>query len=377
MSETPPPFEARSLGVLIPETHLAAVGLSPCGRILAGASFDQRIRRWDWSRVTAAAETEPRDGKKIEIPDAESRRPDVAPGHHGFVSGVVFHPTRLLAVSADTWGGLSAWPYLAEHPEPLWQDAEAHDGWIRDLAMSPDGEWFVTGGRDGKVGIFTTEGGRRLRAHAHHQGEEVFAVAIHPGGDLVASADLRGRVVLFEARTSRIRREFDASDFYLLHRLQDLAGIRRLRFSPGGEYLMVIGTLPTGGANFRGQAQFRLFDVESGAVAFDVPLGEAAKNAIAHDADFLSADLVVSVTTGQSGQGSLFVHRLGEMAPRFELNRGTVNNHGLALSPDRRTLAVAATNTGSNGNGKRLDKEGNYVGNHSPVHVFALPPDLA
>ena len=43
---------------------------------------------------------------------------------------------------------------------------------------------------------------------------------------------------------------------------------------------------------------------------------------------------------------------------------------------DRRTLAVAATNTGSNGNGKRLDKDGNYVGNHSPVHVFALPSDL-
>ena len=54
-----------------------------------------------------------------------------------------------------------------------------------------------------------------------------------------------------------------------------------------------------------------------------------------------------------------------------------IGRPGLALSPDRRTLAVAATNTGSNGNGKRLDKEGNYVGNHSPVHVFALPPDLA
>ena len=377
MSETPPAFEARPLGVLVPETHLAAVSLSPCGRILAGASFDQRIRRWDWSRITDAAEAEPEDGKKTPLPDAESRLADVAPGHHGFVSGVAFHPTRLLAVSADTWGGLSAWPYLAENPEPIWQEAAAHDGWIRDVAMSPDGEWIATGGRDGKVRLLSTEEGRKLREHAHHAGEEVFAVAIHPEGDLVASADLKGRLVLFEARTGRIRREYDASDFYLLHRLQDLAGIRRLRFSPSGEHLMAIGTLPTGGANFRGQAQLRLFDIESGAVAFDVPLGEAAKNAIAHDADFLSADLVVSVTTGQSGQGSLFVHRLGESSPRFELNRGTVNNHGLALSADRRTLAVAATNTGSNGNGKRLDKEGNYVGNHSPVHVFALPSDLA
>ena len=370
MSEESTFPEPKLLGILKPETHLTTLRYSPCGDLLAAASFDQRIRRWDLRTVSKApVETDPKKKKKTAPEYSVERMPDVE-GHNGFVSRVVFHPSRLIAVSSDTWGGLRSWCYPAEKVEPIWVFPEAHDGWIRDLAMSPDGEWFATCGRDRKVRIFATIDGRLLAEFSNHQ-EDVFSVAIHPNGKHIVSADLFGKTILQNVETGEVEREYPCDDFHILHRLQDLAGIRRLKFSPKGD-LLVIGTIPTGGANFRGQAQVRVIDPESGKVEHDLPMGDASKNAIAHDAEMLPDGTVVAVTTGQSGQGSLIFRNPAEESPRFQLTRGTVNNHSLAISPDFKNIAVAATNSGSAGNGKRLDKEGNYLQNHSPVHVFEM-----
>jgi hypothetical protein len=48
------------------------------------------------------------------------------------------------------------------------------------------------------------------------------------------------------------------------------------------------------------------------------------------------------------------------------------NLHSLSWHPNGTRLAVVATNPGSNGNGRPLDKEGNYIGNKSPIHVFEV-----
>jgi hypothetical protein len=42
------------------------------------------------------------------------------------------------------------------------------------------------------------------------------------------------------------------------------------------------------------------------------------------------------------------------------------------MHPNGQLLAVTATNRGSNGNGRRLNKDGEYAGNTSPVHLFEL-----
>jgi WD40 repeat protein len=49
------------------------------------------------------------------------------------------------------------------------------------------------------------------------------------------------------------------------------------------------------------------------------------------------------------------------------------NSHALAVHPNGRRLAVSASNTGTNGNGRRVGKGGEYAGNFSPVHLFDLP----
>ena len=49
------------------------------------------------------------------------------------------------------------------------------------------------------------------------------------------------------------------------------------------------------------------------------------------------------------------------------------NCHAVSLRPGDRRFAVTTTNRGSNGNGRRLNKEGEYAGNTSPIHVMEFP----
>ncbi|MDE0865961.1 MAG: hypothetical protein OSA98_19405 [Rubripirellula sp.] len=354
MSETTGTLKPQTIGVLEPDTHVTGIQHSPCGKVLCGASFDQTVRRWDLTTD--------------EFPPPAL--PSVT-GHNGFVSGVAFRPSQGVAYSADSWGRLQAWPYLAENPDPLWSINEAHDGWIRGLAVAADGERLVTCGRDKMVRMFDTNDGKLIREFSGHR-EDVFALAVHPSGQWVVSADLLGRIVQWDVATGEIVREFDGSDFHLLHRLQDIAGIRKLSFAAGGKTLIVSGGFPSGGANVRGHAHVRLIDFKSGETTHDMPIGEENKDVFAHDVHLHPDGFFIIVTTGQPGQGSLLFQRPGEKEPLYKLNKGTINCHSISMAPDGKRFVVSATNTGSNGNGQRLDKEGKYIANHSPLHFFEL-----
>lgn len=355
-------FEPQAVGTITPDVALSTVRYSPCGRILAGTGFDQAIHRWNLNAME-----NPGDEKTFTVPEMEKVK-----GHNGFVSALEFHPKREIAYSADSWGQLKAWPYLADNPELIWSLPEAHDGWVRDIAVGEDGDWIATCGRDGLCRIFLTINGGQLAEFSGHNGEDVFAIAVHPSGTWAVSGDLKGRILQWEIKSGKIVREFEASDFYLLHRLQDLSGLRKLYFDPTGKTLIVGGSIPTGGGNFRGRAHVRLFDFESGKVAHDVVIGDEGKDVIAHDVALHPSGYLVVCTTGQSGSGNLILHRPGETEPIYKSNKGTVNCHGLALSPDAKQVAVSATNRGSNANGRRLDKDGNYPHNHSPIYLYAL-----
>ena len=347
--------EPKPIGIIEPETHLTGLRFSPCGSVLAAPSFDGRVRRW---RLAG-------DGT---FPPTE-----MAPvtGHDGFATAIDFHPSRLLAFSADSWGQLRAWPYLGETTEPFWVNAAAHDGWIRSIAVGGEGDWIATAGRDGKVRLFSTTNGGQLAEFGSHA-DELFAVAAHPSGRWIVSGDLRGRVIQWDVKSGTIVKEFDAKAFHLLDRLQDIGGLRKLYFDLGGKTLVAAGSVPGGGGNVRGHARVRVFDFESGAIRHDLPVGEADKDIFAHDVALRADGSLIIVTTGQPGQGKLLITMPGEEKPRFETSKGTMNCHSVALTPDGRHFAVSTTNTGSNGNGRRLDKDGKYPDNRSPIHLFEL-----
>ena len=79
----------------------------------------------------------------------------------------------------------------------------------------------------------------------------------------------------------------------------------------------------------------------------------------------------MAVASGNPGSGKLFFARAEDKEP-FYVTTKMANCHSLAVHPDGRQLAVAGTNTGSNGNGRLLGKNKEYPGNFSPLHLFDL-----
>ncbi|CAN5456772.1 hypothetical protein BH23VER1_BH23VER1_00340 [soil metagenome] len=337
--------------VIAPGVQVSCARFSPCGKFLLAPGFDSAVHRWD---VTG---------------DQPAPLASVN-GHHAWATDIAFHPDGGLAVSSDSWGQLRAWDYAAESPEPRWVVAEAHDGWIRSIAMSPDGQTLATCGRDRQVKLFATETGRPIREFGT-QDEDVFGVAFHPSGQWLVSGDLKGNVVQWECATGNKIRRFEAPDLYLYSYIQDVGGVRRFAFSPDGRSLAVAGAKPASGGFVKGSALVYLFDFESGETLDKMVLGKPDADVFAHDLFFHPSGAIVAATSGQPGQGSLIVHRPGEPESELVYNKGLTNCHSVCLHPDGQSIALSSTNSGSNGNGRRL-VDGEYQGNHSPIHLFTL-----
>ena len=123
------------------------------------------------------------------------------------------------------------------------------------------------------------------------------------------------------------------------------------------------------GATVTGPPTIFLFDVATGEKQHKLTLGADSDCYVAdihfHDEGFLSV-----VTYGTPGAGQLLYVLPEEGKPFFM--RKMANLHSLSWHPAGRRLAVVSTNPGSNGNGRPLDKDGNYVGNKSPIHVLRV-----
>lgn len=340
-------YEPKELGVITADPQVVAARFSPCGKFVVAGGFDSRVRRWDL---------------------ASEGYPELASlgGHGGWVEATAFYGDTLF--SADTWGKLCAWSYADEKPEPTWEIENAHDGWIRQLAVSPDGALVASCSRDQRVVIWSTADGHKLQEFSEI--DDVFCLKFHPGGNDIITGDAKGKVKQRNLANGQPLREFDASSLFLLHRLQDVGGVRVLAFDQEGKTLAVGGTKPKNGGTVQGVPTVLLFDFENGEIRHTLELG-ATSDCFVHDIRLHEDGFVMAVTSGTPGTGKIIFQRTEDKEPFYQSTK-IANCHSLSLHPDGQRLAVAATNKGSNGNGRRLTEEGEYTGNHSPIHLFQL-----
>jgi WD40 repeat protein len=382
MSDTKPADKfspPKELKMFPNDRQLCVARFSPCGQFLAAGAMEGTVRRW---RVVekpkpAAEEVLPeepkkkpaaKNAKKVEESPVELVPQPPINNFNGWVQTIAFHPKDKVIFAADTWGRLAAFDYEADAPQPRWANAAAHDGWIRRLAVSADGQHLVTGGRDQFVRVWTTAG--KLVAE-HRHSEDIFAVALAPEGKLVAFGDEKGRVKTWDFGTRQIVREFDATVLHKLSRLQDVAGLRVLAFHDGGKSLLVGGCDPEGGGFLEGVPVLVQFDTATGKQLADWKFG-AAKDGFVLDVATHPAGYLIAVTSGQPGNGKVLFLRPGEKEPFFT-NPNLANCHSIALHPDHRRFAVVAMSKGSNGNGRPKTADGAYPSNTSPVHLFEIP----
>jgi WD40 repeat protein len=248
-----------------------------------------------------------------------------------------------------------------------WRHEQAHEGWIRDLAVSPDATLLASCGSDRACRIWSVEEGTKRHELAAY-GRDLFHVLWMPDATLLTGDD-RGMVKQWNLDGALVR-EFDASILYSLSRLQDVGGVETLAIDRAGKLMAVGGVTPKNGGTVVGVPTLLLFDIETGKQTFKWTLGSDNDCFVAdvhiHDDGFLSL-----VTYGTPGQGQLLYVQPGEATPFF--TRKLTNPQSLAWHPAGRRLAVVTTSAGSNGNGRPLDKGGNYKTNQSPIQVFRVP----
>jgi len=334
---------------LTPDCQLLAARISPDGKTLAAAGSDGTLRRWNLAEEKPA-ELEPLNA------------------HRGWTTDVAFAPDGRL-LSADSWGRLACHEPVGAELKKRWSLDAAHDGWIRQIAVDPQGKIAATCGLDGFVRLWSIVDGRKI-AESNAHGEDVFAVTFSPDGKQLFSGDLRGNIRRWNASPLKPEKQFAVQAFHKLHRLQNVAGIRRLALSGDAQTLYVAGGEPKNGANVNATPAVHRLSAETGEAIGREELGDTSQGFV-FDMHVHADGFLIAVTGGTPGKGQVLLHQPGEKEP-FALHKKLANLHAVAPAPDGRSFYAAATNGGSGGNGRKLDKDGRYPNNHSPLRQFTL-----
>jgi WD40 repeat protein len=343
-------YEPKQAETLEYERQLWQTRFSPCGKFLIAVGYDATIQRWA-------------------VKDDSFEFLASFSGHNGWLQCLTFTGENNRCITSDSWGRLCCWDYSAENAaEPLWTVPDALAGWIRALAVSPDGKHLAIGGNDSVIRILSTTDGRLIR-ETKQLPYEIFSLTFHPDGASFVAGDFHGTIREFESNTGKQKREFEAIGFYLLNHMQDCGGVRQLAFSPDGSQLIAGGMKEPSGGFAKGSPVLQLFNWESGEQLHELVPGDSQDGFI-YDAWFHPDGFVVGTASAFPGKGKLFFWKPGDEKPFFVGNK-LANGRSISMHPDGRRLAFTMADS-RNANGRPL-KDGEYTGGTAKIHILTFP----
>lgn len=310
-----PPGAQTRLGTirLRHTSKVVGVAFSPDGKILASTGWDGAIRLWD-----------PSDGKPIRSLSGTEDRGSFA---------VAFSPDGARLASVGEGGLVRLWDVATG--KELFKNNK-HEGRTFGVAFSPDGFIFASAGHDGKVFVWDVETGEELlsfktgeRIGNHH------AVALSPNGDLLASG-ARKTIRLWNLETGDEPKVIENA-----HGRETVS----LVFLPDGKSIITSGQtdykVKVNAAGKRvGYAfsEIHMWDASSGEQVrefkADKPDGGSCSIAVSDDGTVL-----VSVHRDKIRIWDVESGKLIRTITDY-INTFGVRTHGLAISPDAKTIAV-------------------------------------
>ncbi len=285
----------------------------PSGRFVFASAQDNTIQRWELAnqRKTAFA------------------------GHRSWVRGLTFAGGKLL--SADYTGKILVWPVDGDTPQPE-RIIDAHRGWARAIAVSPDGRLFATCGNDQLVKLWSASDFSLVRTLTSHDCH-VYHVAFHPAGMHVVSTDLHGGTRVWNLENGTQVRSLDCSVLFRYDPTfrADHGGVRSMAFNRHGSLLACAGITNVSNAFAGvGNPAIVLFDWRLGHRA-EVLRPAAAFQGTMWGVTFLPNGQVAGAAGGSGG--SLWFWNPDQSAS-FHTFALPNNARDLHLHPDGRRLAI-------------------------------------
>jgi WD40 repeat protein len=245
--------------------------------------------------------------------------------HANYVSGLVLRNDEIISCGFDR--------------KLIWSDrvsgkptrtVDAHAGWVRKLAMTPDGETIVTVGDDMLVNFWNAGDGKPVASLSGHDAKTpegflsgLYALAMSPDGKFAASGDRAGYVRVWDIERRKQASGFRATDFYTfdaVKRARAIGGVRGLAFSPDGSRLAVSGIgAVTNVDGFVGPSRIELWDWKA---EKRVAVGQDKHQAILNHVAYTADGKWLVAAGGGDGGGALMIWAGNETAPHVAKPKG-------------------------------------------------------
>ncbi|MEX2307121.1 MAG: protein kinase [Pirellulales bacterium] len=281
---------------------------SPDGKLVATGGYDKRLMIWS-----------PDEVQPVDIGRRLDRQPDPKPNyqilsaHDGPVRSVAFSPNGQLVLTGSEDNTIRIWDVAAGKAV---KTLRGHGSGVRACAFSPDGEWVLSGGDDQRARLWNMQGYQEVRVlHATvFSGHEdaVLAARFSRDGRHIVTASRDRTASLWDAATGKPLRRFEEGHEFLVS---------------GAAFFLDGLHLATGA----GDNSVRIWNLTAGTEEVLLsPTGRIGTLAVSPDGNW--------VATGSTGtEIKIWNARTGELAAT--LSGHTAEISALAFSPTGESLA--------------------------------------
>ncbi len=266
---------------------------------------------------------------------AEKPEPAALSGHESYVTGTVLAGDQLISSAYD--GRLMWWDI--ETRQTI-RSVPAHQRWIRELAVTPDGRQVISVADDMVCRVWDAADGsllHELRGHApqtpHHFPSMLYTCAVSPDGRFLATGDRVGHNVIWELKTGQSIATVETPTMYTWdpkQRIHSIGGVRSLAFSPDSTYLAVGGIGQIGNIDhLGGPARVEVFDWKKNERTYELA-DDKFKGLVERLAFHPNSDWLLAA--GGDHGGFIQFYDL-ETGKAIRQEKAPMHVHDLALSP--------------------------------------------
>ena len=199
---------------------LIACRMSPDGLQVASSSEDSTLQLWT-------------------VPSGEKK---ILTGHESWAHALCYNADSQQLVSGGCDGRIIWWSVRPNVPSIL-RKIDAHAGWIRSMAISPDNTLLASVGNDKIVRLWSMATGEKIGELAGHD-RHIYSVLFHPSGAQLVTGDLIGKIHIWNVADRKLERSMDATPLYAENKGQsaEFGGVRAMALNIERSELIAGGT---------------------------------------------------------------------------------------------------------------------------------------